>query len=114
LAADPDWVFAAFRIPAKKTAGPGKGKEKEAIKMSGSEKNESEKIGALWKQKSRNGTDYLTGILNNERVVAFPAKKTRPNSPDYQVFKSLPRATNATSTNAVPEPTDKSEKRVPF
>ena len=74
-----------------------------------------EKIGALWKQKSRNGTDYLTGMVwNNERVVAFPAKKTRSNSPDYQVFKSLPRATNAASTNAVPEPADKSEKRVPF
>ena len=68
--------------------------------MSGSEKNDLEKIGALWKQHSKNGTDFLTGVVNNERVVIFQAKKNRASSPDYQVFKSVPRATNANPANA--------------
>jgi uncharacterized protein (DUF736 family) len=96
----------------------GNGQEKEAIKMSGSEKIESEKIGALWKQKSRAGTDYLAGIVNNERVVVFQAKKKSANGPDYQVFKSSPRATNANRANADPTTTNTdsntNKKEVPF
>jgi hypothetical protein len=57
--------------------------------MSESEKTQSEKIGAFWKQKSKSGVEYLSGMVNGERVVAFPVrKKLQKNSPDYQVFKS--------------------------
>ena len=63
--------------------------------MSDSEKVESEKIGAFWKNKGKNGVEYLAGTVNGERVVVFLVKEKRTKqSPDYQVFRSLSRPTN--------------------
>ena len=65
--------------------------------MSGNEleKSESEKIGALWKLKSKKGMEYLSGQVNGERVVVFPVQqKWRKTSPDYQIFKSSPAPEN--------------------
>jgi hypothetical protein len=52
-------------------------------------KNEDE-IGALWVKSGRNG-DYMTGIINGERVVCFVANKSSEKAPDWRVMKSLTR-----------------------
>jgi len=63
--------------------------------MSESEKMESERIGVLWKAKSKNGMEYLKGEVLGERVVVFPTKEKRTEStPDYQVLKSVPTRTD--------------------
>jgi hypothetical protein len=57
-----------------------------------SEKKELEKLGALWTKTSKNGTTYLSGVINDQRVVVFKVREKRNDaSPDYQVFKSEPR-----------------------
>ena len=72
--------------------------------MGEAKKIESDKIGALWKQTSKKGMEYLSGEVNGERVVAFAVqKKFRKNSPDYQVFKSLPTPTEKEQGNGKDE-----------
>jgi hypothetical protein len=70
--------------------------------MNESEKFESERIGALWMRKSKKGLEYLTGVVNGVRLVAFPTtRKRQRNSPDYQVF------------NETAAPTKKDEREAP-
>jgi hypothetical protein len=80
--------------------------------MNDSEKFESERIGALWMRKSKKGLEYLTGEVNGERLVAFPAtNKRRMNSPDYQVFKNKDKETTAAKEKDEKEaPKQKDEK----
>lgn len=52
---------------------------------------EREKLGALWKRRSKGGTNYLKGTVNGVQVVVFHAReKHSDRSPDYVVFKSEP------------------------
>lgn len=53
-----------------------------------------EKIGALWRRTSRKGVEYWAGTINEQRVIIFKVREKRSaKSPDYQVFKSDPPAT---------------------
>ena len=48
-----------------------------------------EKIGALWKRKSRAGNVYLAGVIHDQKVMIFPIKpefRTSDKSPHYQVM----------------------------
>lgn len=90
------------------------------VDMSETERFESEKIGALWKWKTKKGTEYLRGVVNGERVVVFPTtKKWQENSPDYQVLKATPLAEKEekevppTAEGKAGPPT-KGEKKAPF
>jgi hypothetical protein len=57
-----------------------------------SESTKLEKLGALWVKKSKKGTSYFSGVINEQRVVIFKVREKRNDaSPDYQVFKSEPR-----------------------
>jgi hypothetical protein len=59
-----------------------------------SESRELEKVGALWRRKSKKGTEYLSGVVGEQRVIIFKVREKRSaKSPDYQVFKSDPPAT---------------------
>lgn len=53
----------------------------------------AQKIGALWKQKSKDGKKvYLKGTINDVKVVIFANdNKTSERSPDYNVIKSTPK-----------------------
>ena len=89
--------------------------------MNDSEKFESERIGALWRRTSKKGMEYLRGEVNGEHLVAFPTtKKWQKNSPDYQVFKSLPTPTEKEEKKPPKPkvekegPAEKDEKEVPF
>jgi hypothetical protein len=80
--------------------------------MSETEKLASEKIGALWKRKSKQGTDYLFGTVNGEGVVVFRVKeKLSPKSPDYLVLKAFDRETKNDEKKA---PTEKDDEEIPF
>jgi hypothetical protein len=51
----------------------------------------SEKLGALWTKKSKKGTTYLSGVINEQRVIVFKVREKRNDkSPDYEVFRSEP------------------------
>jgi uncharacterized protein (DUF736 family) len=52
-------------------------------------KDENE-IGALWEKESAKGV-YMTGVINEQRVVLFRAKKSSEKAPDWRVLKSLTR-----------------------
>ena len=59
--------------------------------MNGTE-NEPEKLGVLWKRKSKRGTDYWSGNINGQQIVVFAVRQKRsPKSPDFEIYKSLPR-----------------------
>lgn len=50
-----------------------------------------EKIGALWKRKSKNGKHYLSGICRDERIMIFPVSEEYRNSdksPNYTILVS--------------------------
>ena len=49
-------------------------------------------IGALWKQSGKN-QNYLSGHINDEKVVIFTnrGKTENPKAPDFRVSKSKPR-----------------------
>ena len=49
-------------------------------------------IGALWKQSGKN-QNYLSGHINDEKVVIFTnrGKTENPKAPDFRVYKSKPR-----------------------
>lgn len=64
-------------------------KEKEVKKKE--EKQELKECFVLWKQKSKNGLDYLTGYVNESKVklvAYFNSKKKNPNEPDLRVYLS--------------------------
>lgn len=55
------------------------------------QRGELEKIGALWKKKSKKGFVYLSGVCHDERIMIFPVKeeyKTSEKSPDYNIMRS--------------------------
>jgi hypothetical protein len=76
------------------------------------EKNPDE-MGALWVKEGKHG-QYMTGVINDVRVVAFPAKKTSEKSPDWRVLKSKPREDAPPQRQAPPERVDLTEDDVPF
>lgn len=59
------------------------------------------KIGALWKKKSKNGNTYFSGVIDAEvakgtQIVIFQvAEKKSDKSPDYQILLSEPREKQA-------------------
>ena len=54
------------------------------------EKNPDE-LGALWVKSSERG-DYMTGVINGEKVVVFRnTKKSSDKQPDWRVLKSRPQ-----------------------
>lgn len=58
--------------------------------------NKENELGALWARKGEKG-EYLTGVVTIDgtayQVVAFKNDyKTKPNQPDWRVFKSAPKA----------------------
>jgi hypothetical protein len=56
--------------------------------MHGTE-NEPEKLGVLWKRKSKRGTDYWSGNINGQQIVVFAVRQKRsPKSPDFEIYKS--------------------------
>lgn len=54
------------------------------------------KIGALWKNQSKEGTAFLSGVINagllgQKRVVVFKNElKEKDNEPDYHILLSDP------------------------
>lgn len=63
-----------------------------------------EKIGALWKRKSKDGTKtFLTGKIGEQEVIIFTnTRKSQPNHPDFEVYPSEPRQPKP----AAPPPAD--------
>ena len=46
------------------------------------------KIGAMWLKTSKSGNKYLSGIVNDQRIVVFKnTKKDKENQPDYQIYE---------------------------
>lgn len=70
------------------------------------EKNPDE-IGALWLKTGSKG-EYMTGTINNVKVVCFPAK-TSDRGPTWRVLKSKPR-----DLSPVPVNTDEADDAIPF
>jgi len=49
-------------------------------------------IAALWKNRTREGTEYFSGKINGATLFVFEnSKKTAPKQPDYRVYISEPR-----------------------
>jgi hypothetical protein len=67
----------------------------------------SEKIGSLWKKVSKKGVSFLSGVINEQRVVVFKVREKRnAQSPDYAVFESERPAARADQTHESPVITD--------
>ena len=52
---------------------------------------ELERIGALWKRKSKKGTVYLSGVCHDEKIMVFAvSEEYRKNSksPHYKIMRS--------------------------
>ena len=64
-------------------------------------------IGALWKQSGRN-QNYLSGHVNDEKVVIFmnKGKSENPKAPDFRVYKSKPREESSEAAPAAQEEVD--------
>jgi hypothetical protein len=64
------------------------------------------KLGALWKRKSKDGSKtFLTGKIGETEVIIFLNKsKNQPKHPDYEVFESEPRS--APVQKPIPPPED--------
>lgn len=46
-----------------------------------------EKIGALWIKESRNGDEYMSGIIGGKKVVCFKnTRKKESKHPDWNVY----------------------------
>lgn len=52
-----------------------------------------EKIGALWKRKSKDGSKtFLTGKIGDQEIIIFANnRKSQPKQPDFEIFESAPR-----------------------
>lgn len=52
-------------------------------------------IGALWVKTSKNGNQYMSGVVEidgvKHQIVCFSNKKQKPNQPDYRILPSEPR-----------------------
>ena len=69
-------------------------------------------LGVLWNKTSAKG-DYMTGVINGERVVVFRnGKKQSEKSPDWRVLKSQPREEHAETPHAPSVTTD--DDNIPF
>lgn len=57
-----------------------------------------EKIGAMWKRKSKAGKDYFTiqiqGFNNEEFLVCFPNKRKKNKQPDFIIYKDVEQESN--------------------
>lgn len=66
-------------------------------------------IGALWAKTSKKGLEFLSGTIEidnvrHEIVLFKNGRKSKPNHPDWTIFKSAPRAdSNQTSTEQAVE-----------
>lgn len=62
-----------------------------------------EEVGAFWKRTSQRGQKYLAGHIkgddgSSEKLVVFAnTHKKADNQPDYRIYKSRPRNTEAES-----------------
>jgi uncharacterized protein (DUF736 family) len=69
------------------------------------EKNEwdDREVGALWVNQKQDGTKYLTGTMNGEKVIVFKNKYKEENAkaPDFRIYKQKPQGE---SSSAAPEP----------
>jgi uncharacterized protein (DUF736 family) len=50
-----------------------------------------ESIGALWINLSQKGEEYLTGIIDGKKVVAFRNKNKQGKQPDWKVYSQKPK-----------------------
>ena len=50
---------------------------------------EDRELGALWVHTKPDGTKYLTGSVNNEKVIIFKNKYKEENerAPDFRIYK---------------------------
>ena len=50
-------------------------------------------IGALWINTKKDGAEYLTGVINGEKVICWRNnyKKDGENSPDWRIYKGIKR-----------------------
>jgi hypothetical protein len=61
-------------------------------------------LGGLWKNKSQNGTEYLSGYLGEARVLIFKVRdKRNDNSPDYKMMLA-PKKRDQEQQNSPPDP----------
>lgn len=66
-------------------------------------------LGALWSKQGRRG-EYLTGVIEGRRVVAFRVEARGPNSPTWRVYlATTPSPPPPLQPNAGPDDED-----VPF
>ena len=66
-------------------------------------------VGALWLNQKSDGTKYLTGSINGEKVVVFKNQSHAENdkAPYFRIYKSLPKegvAAESASSEQVEEP----------
>lgn len=61
-------------------------------------------IGGLWKQTSKNGTQYLSGTVNGQRIVVFKNAKKQDGerTPDYRIYEQTPLGAPQDAAPAVP------------
>jgi uncharacterized protein (DUF736 family) len=78
--------------------------------MSDNKKNNSEwdnrELGALWVNQKQDGTKYLTGSVNGEKVIVFKNqyKEENAKAPDFRIYKQQPKEeTVAAAKNEEPD-----------
>lgn len=68
--------------------------------------NKKEELGALWRKKSMNGSEYYSGTINfngeKKEVVVFQNayKKEGERTPDFRIYLSEKRDQNSTNTGS--------------
>lgn len=51
--------------------------------------NNQNKVGAIWRKQTRNGSEYLSIVINGKNYVAFVnTYKNAPNQPDFNIMET--------------------------
>lgn len=62
------------------------------------------RLGGLWKSRSKNGLEYLSGKFAQARLLVFPnVRKQTENSPDYSVYVAPCEKPETGTSPSVPE-----------
>jgi uncharacterized protein (DUF736 family) len=49
-------------------------------------------VGALWKNTSKDGKVYFSGVIGDTKIVVFEnSYKEKESQPDYKIYKSKPK-----------------------
>ena len=79
--------------------------------------NKKEELGALWRKKSMNGSEYYSGTINfngeKKEVVVFQNayKKEGERTPDFRIYLSERKDQPATQASASPRVQSKPAKK---